>query len=75
MGLDYVDLWLAHWPFASKPISKAALEKATVGPGKSAEEKGQLEENGKIVIDWEHTSENIANQTGELSRDLGVKRR
>ncbi|KAE9369403.1 Aldo/keto reductase [Stipitochalara longipes BDJ] len=28
MGLDYVDLWLAHWPFAIKPISREALLKA-----------------------------------------------
>lgn len=64
MGLEYVDLFLAHWPYAAKPISREALEKAKGGPSRSAEEKGQLMEDGKPVKDWEHTSANIAEQAG-----------
>ena len=65
MGLEYVDLWLAHWPYATKPISREALEKSKPSPTAKPEEKGQLlNENGKPVIDWEHTVTNIAKQTG-----------
>ena len=64
MGLDYVDLWLAHEPFVMKPISREALEKAWVGPKATLENWAMLYENGKPVIDWEHTPSNIAKQRG-----------
>lgn len=67
MGLDYVDLFLAHWPYASKPISREALENAKAGPARSSEEKGQMIVDDKPVINWEHTSENIAKQKGKPS--------
>lgn len=63
MELDYVDLWLAHWPHAVKPISKDALLKAKSG-GNDAE-LGILKENGKPVVDWVHTSSNIAKRCGQ----------
>jgi len=65
MNLDYVDLWLAHWPYAAKPISRAALEKAKCGPDTTPEDQGKLMDGDKPVIDWEHTSTNIAKQRGE----------
>ena len=64
MGLEYLDLWLAHWPFADRPISREALENAKGGPGRSPEEQGMLMEGDSFVKDWEHCSENIAKQQG-----------
>jgi diketogulonate reductase-like aldo/keto reductase len=64
MGLDYIDLYLAHWPYAATPISKEALKDAKAGPETSSEERGVLEKDDKPVIDWEHTSTNIAKQAG-----------
>lgn len=64
MGLEYVDLWLAHWPYAVVPISREALLNAKTGPGTSSAQRGIQEEDGKPVIDWEHTSANIAKIKG-----------
>jgi len=65
MDLDYVDLWLAHWPFAFKAISREALLNATVSPEASHEDGGMLEVNGKPIIDWQYTSTNIAKRCGK----------
>lgn len=64
MGLEYIDLFLAHWPFAFKPISDDALQNAKAT--ESNEESGVYQDphTGKRVIDWEHTSANIAHEAG-----------
>ena len=64
MGLDYVDLWLAHWPCVWKPASRVALEKAWSGPDATDEDQGDLWEDGKPVIDWEHSTTNISKRMG-----------
>lgn len=63
MGLDYVDLYLAHWPCVWKAPSRQALEKAFSGPDVSDEDRGVLKDD-KPVVDWEHTASNIAKQKG-----------
>ena len=65
MGLDYVDLYLAHWPSVAKSISREALENARAGPNSGPDEMGMLKENDKPVIDWEHTVSNIAKRKGK----------
>nr|OQO28691.1 hypothetical protein B0A51_05732 [Rachicladosporium sp. CCFEE 5018] len=63
MGLEYVDLFLAHWPCAWKSTTREALEKAT--PGGGPEEMGAVEEDGKPVIDWEHSASHLAKLAGK----------
>ncbi|KAK0114606.1 hypothetical protein ONS95_014091 [Cadophora gregata] len=67
MGLDYVDLYLAHFPYAQTPTSRAGLEKATADLAGSPEDWGKLvyPESGKPVVDWQHTSAHIAKLSGK----------
>lgn len=64
MGLDYVDLYLAHFPCVWKPVSQAALQDAISTPTSSNEDRGCLYVNGKPVLDHQYTTPNIAKQNG-----------
>ncbi|KAK5138268.1 hypothetical protein LTR08_003329 [Meristemomyces frigidus] len=65
MGLDYIDLFLAHWPCAWKPRSREALENARSGPD-DQEAKGMVfNDDGKPAVDWEHSTRNMAKIKGE----------
>lgn len=72
MGLGYVDLLLAHWPVAFKAASRTALVKAVTGPDASNADRGMEVQSGtdKPVVDWEHTSNNLASQEGKIL-DIG----
>lgn len=65
MGLEYIDLYLAHWPCVWKPLSRGALQNARSGPDTDRETKGQVyTQDGKPVVDWEHSTANIAKRKG-----------
>lgn len=65
MGIDYLDCLLLHWPTAWEPISLDGLKDADASNQASITKKGiKTTEDGKIIIDWKHTSEPIARASG-----------
>ena len=69
MRLDYVDLYLAHWPLVLHPVSDLSKAKAT--PKATDKERGiATGSDGHPLIDWQHTCKSIAavhNQKGSFS--------
>lgn len=65
MGLDYMDLFLAHWPVAFQARSHIATAKAF--PGATNEDRAIATNDGddKPVVDWAHTTESMAAAQGE----------
>jgi hypothetical protein len=62
----------SSWPHAVKALSRDVLLKAKAGPDTSPEDQGQVLDRVKDrpVIDWEHTSTNIAKRCGKQTPPL-----
>ena len=64
MSLEYVDLFLAHWPVTFQ--AGANIGAARAFDGATAAERGEvLNAEGQITIDWAHSPASIAAQQGE----------
>lgn len=65
MGLEYVDLFLAHWPVAFH-VQSDRIASARVFPRGTHEDRAiVLGTDGKPAIDWVHTAESIAAANGQ----------
>ncbi|GAB7361434.1 hypothetical protein MBLNU230_g1490t1 [Neophaeotheca triangularis] len=73
MGLDYVDLYLAHWPIVSKSLGREALEKATTGDPSTtpAHQRGQATTaDDKPILDHTHSTSAMAASAGQTGTFL-----
>lgn len=64
MGIDYLDLFLAHWPLALKARSNIASARA-FPDATDAEKAIATSSDGKAIVDWTHTSQSIAVKNGQ----------
>ena len=64
MGLEYIDLYLAHWPLVLRAGPNLSDAKAT--PDASDEERGiAVDDQGHPIKDWEYTPKSIAMANGK----------
>ena len=64
MQVDYIDLFLAHWPVSFQAAQNVAAAQSfqNATPAERGEAVG---EDGKVLIDWEHSCEAIAAANGK----------
>lgn len=64
MGLDHIDLFLAHWPVTLQ-VRADRIDSAKAFPDATNDDKAIVTDvNGKPVVDWTHTAESIAVANG-----------
>lgn len=59
MGIDYLDLFLAHWPVVLQATANISTAKASPD-ATDAEKAIATDADGKAIVDWVHTSQSIA---------------
>lgn len=65
MGLEYIDLFLAHWPITFQ-VQSDRIANARAFPGSTNEDKAIVTgADGKPAIDWAHTAQSIAAANGQ----------
>lgn len=65
MGIDYLDLFLAHWPVVLEAASNLSTAKS--GSHATNAEKGiATDADGKPIVDWAHTCQSIAAANGRV---------
>ena len=68
MGIEYLDLFLAHWPVVFQATSDISTAKAFPA-ATNAEKAIAATADGKVIVDWSHTCQSIAaanNQRGSF---------
>lgn len=64
MGLDHIDLFLAHWPLAL--LARSNIGSARAYPDATPDDSAIVTgDDGKPVIDWAHTTESLAALNGQ----------
>ena len=65
MGLEYLDLFLAHWPATLQAAEN--IDSARAFEGATPAERGEAtDSNGDVILDWKHTCESIAAASGKV---------
>lgn len=71
MKISYLDCLLLHWPVAFEATSLEGLRDASASKQASLSKKGmRLTVDGKVIINWEHTSEPIARANGHATGSI-----